>query len=353
MSFTLFLVGNGLGRAIDNDYFALHEGIRRVWESGDEVVVENHQPILRCLNRENSQLGQPQEEEFEPIYLATKACSALSKIESGENLWLTDLGRDFPKSINYVLGKFGSSFHCDLREIKNQKFHNFISRFTQYISDNSCHVATLNYDNLLYQSFFENGILNGFRNGSRLLDGFTANGISEGPLIFDDQWLERKERNLTMGFYIHLHGSPLFIDGEVCIQKLRQSELVESFNNENLRFNKRHLVLAPTRMKPDLIIESPLLDRYWTLFDQALRQTNRVVLLGYGGFDIHVNETLKRWSMTGTKDVDVTVVTRRDSSRGLNFWASKCFGTTEPNTSKLTLKTYESILDFDFDFSEQ
>jgi len=91
----------------------------------------------------------------------------------------------------------------------------FENSVVDYVRETKSHVATLNYDKLLYQSLIENEILSGF--DGTLVDGMLNRG-------FDEKALERRYGK-DFGYYLHLHGSPLFYEHRGNVRKWQRHEL--------------------------------------------------------------------------------------------------------------------------------
>ncbi|WP_242628744.1 hypothetical protein [Xanthomonas oryzae] len=137
----------------------------------------------------------------------------------------------------------------------------------------------MNYDNLLYQPMIKEKVLHGY-NGA-LVDGFWKNGFAEDNL-------ERKYRR-DFGYYMHLHGSPLFVDRDdgdrdKKVMKLPQAEL-----GTDQDITGSHIVLTHVKHKETVIAASRLLTCYWEHFAKALEESESAVLVGYSGCDRHLN----------------------------------------------------------------
>jgi hypothetical protein len=202
--------------------------------------------------------------------------------------------------------------------------HSWTSYASQHV-----HVATLNYDRLLYQSLIDARCLAGF--GGDLVDGFLR---SSG---FSPANLEPRGGN-DFGWYLHLHGTPLFIDdekGNPVKQPMPIAELTPT----------RHLVLTHVAHKPSVIDSSPVLSEYWRRLRQALKASRNLCLSGYSGEDAHLNDliqgaraehiTVVEWSGAGTTGRQGAT----DSDRQA-YWRQK----TGKETSVVRL---ENILDFE------
>lgn len=164
----------------------------------------------------------------------------------------------------------------------HQREHALPSDFTaplaSFIHETSSHIATLNYDNLLYQPMIESYVLRGY--SGALVDGLINAGFSEDNLV--------RKFGRDFGYYMHLHGSPLFVDRDDCIVKLRQSELEEGDEVVG-----SHIVLTHVKHKETLISASPLLSAYWDYLTKALSESEEAVLFGYSGADRHLNLLLR------------------------------------------------------------
>ncbi len=137
----------------------------------------------------------------------------------------------------------------------------------------------MNYDKLLYESFINNDIFEGGY-GAYLIDGMLDSGFHEDSL-------ERKfGRNF--GYYLHLHGSPLFIDQNNLIVKLRRDQLASYSQGIG-----HHIVLCHIDHKPSVIDSSYVLKTYWDYLKFTLSEADEVILFGYSGLDKHLNMMIK------------------------------------------------------------
>jgi len=169
------------------------------------------------------------------------------------------------------------------------------------------HVATLNYDPLLYDCFLTERILTGY--SGDLVDGLTNSG-------YRTQNMYRRDAN-RLGWYLHLHGSPLFYDGaNGQVRKLRRPQLAGEV------IDTTHLVLTHVRHKMPIIGASSILSDYWRFFGRALQESEEIVLLGYSGFDAHLNLAIARHS----PELDIKVVewvgSQPGGDRG-DYWRDK------------------------------
>ena len=98
MARSTLIIGNGLGMALDSEYFCLTTAMCGVW--GSEDLTDVQKELIRsclpvgCDRPEN-------EDDFDILQLAVMACSFLQSIGSHENHWLSDHGRDFPLTTNW------------------------------------------------------------------------------------------------------------------------------------------------------------------------------------------------------------------------------------------------------------
>lgn len=350
MAFTTFIFGNGLGRAID-PYFELRRGIKDVWkESGDwELSKDVKKSIINCLSEDGGVKPTipSSEDQLITLHEVTNLCRRLRELEPDDPKWLTEKFRKLPEAIDEFIAKVSFHFHRFDSSLLPTEYFDFVNGLSQFIRKQPSHLATLNYDNLLYLPLIENSILDGY-NG-HLIDGFHSSGFNSKNLV-------RVGRNRKkLGWYLHLHGSPLFyLDAQGRTKKYSQTFLENSFNLPTPR--KRHVVLCHTKDKPQVIADSRLLQSYWRYFSKALKQSNVIYIFGYGGADEHLNKEISSWielqieqendffvKIVEWKDPLVTLVDRK------KFWAEK-FSTEEFTASKddIKIKRLENILQFDW-----
>lgn len=279
----LLIFGNGLGMALDPQHFSLTRALESVWEIDELLTPEQKQLICRCVNHDGAPEG---EHELDLLHLAVTSCESLGKIGGGRVHWLSEEGQKFPVMTARYIHKVAT----DLHNYDGELPAGFVSPLVDFVKDTKSHVATLNYDKLLYSSLIDNDIFNGY--GGYLVDGMTVNqGFSEDNLerLYDRDF----------GYYLHLHGSPLFVNNGNKITKLSRDKL--TINSD---FIGRHIVLTHVEHKPKVIAASEALSAYWNYLRFAISEIDEVVLFGYSGLDKHLNYLIRPY----TKHILVKVV---------------------------------------------
>ncbi len=260
--------------ALDPAFFSLDSAIGRVWE-GIGVLDEPTRVLVRqCLVGDGDTDRPHGEDDLDHLQVVVSACELLGRTGSGDIHWLSAHGKTFPTAVRKFLYKTAIHFHMYDKALPE----GFTKPLAEFVHQTNSHMATLNYDNLLYQPMIENKVLDGY-NGS-LVDGVLKGG-------FAAQNMQRKYGK-TFGYYMHLHGSPLFVNRDDAVIKLKQSEL-----DEDEEVVGSHIVLTHVRHKETVIAASSLLSSYWEHFSQALSESEAVVLVGYSGCDKHLNVLLR------------------------------------------------------------
>lgn len=290
MSRKIIIFGNGIGMALDSNHFSLTSALADVWDMQSVLVDTQKKLIGRSINRAGAPNG---EEELDTLHLAVTACTTLNNISSGRIHWLSDDGKGFPVMVARYIHKVATRLHNYDGSLPDA----FIEKLVKFVKATKSHVATLNYDKLIYSSFIENDVFNGY-NGY-LIDGMWDSG-------FDPENLERLyERDF--GYYLHLHGSPLFINSGGKVKKMSRDNL--TIEDERIG---RHIVLTHVKHKPEVIAASDVLSAYWGYLRFALSEVEEIILFGYSGIDEHLNELIRpytkkskvkvvEWSGSGTK----------------------------------------------------
>lgn len=267
----IIFFGNGLGMALDADHFLLQNALTGVWNKEDFLREEQKQLIEMCIGRPGAPEG---EHELDLLHRAVTYCKALNAIGDGEVHWLTPDGQNFPEFTSIYMHKVATRLHNYNGQLPGGFEHSLV----EFIRNTNSHVATLNYDKLLYNSFIDNGIVGGYDRS--LVDGMRDGG-------FSSEALERKyDRNY--GFYLHLHGSPLFINKNGHVIKLSRDMLTEETNEPS-----EHIVLTHVKHKPSVIAASQVLSTYWDYLQFALSESEEIIFFGYSGFDDHLNVLLR------------------------------------------------------------
>jgi len=296
--------------------FSLDQALAEIWDSDDYLTDEQKALIGECLAEQGAGERPESEEDLDILHRVVTACDYLSSIGEGEIHWLSEYGREFPSAIRTFITAVAWYFHHHDDELSDE----FLAPLAAFIDETQSHLATLNYDNLLYQELIERQVLRGY-DGS-LVDGIHRSGFDEVNM--------KKKYGRDFGYYMHLHGSPLFIDSGRRIIKQRQGEAYEVATP--------HIVLTHVEHKPSVIDASYLLKTYWKYFGKALLESDRVLLFGYSGLDTHLNRFIK----ARVKGKDVCVV--ESSGTGEiderhEFW-------TDELGEEVNLQHMDNILEF-------
>lgn len=274
----LLIFGNGLGRAINNDFFDLQRALQIAWDD-PQVLTANQKALIRqCLPEDViEEVGSdaPRSEgELDRLQNVLAACDEIRKHEChGGVSWLTDDGQAFPAAIRRYIHRAACHFH----EAPNVLPSEFVNGLKDYLLSSRSHVATLNYDELLYRSFVPTPLFSGF---SCMIDGFVPG--------FDKSNLDRHFPT-RQSFYLHLHGSPLYYsDAQNTIRKSSMAGLTQMQG-----YSSSHLVLTHAIHKSAVIQASEVLSEYWRRLEEAIKEVEGIVLFGYGGGDDHLNRLIR------------------------------------------------------------
>lgn len=274
MSRKLLIFGNGLGMALDANHYSLTNALNTVWADNNlwsdiiqRDLIQNCIPNNKCPDSE---------EDLDKLHLVSTSCDYLDSFPTtscGKH-WLSDYGQDFTNATQEYIHTVASL----LFNTPNTLPKAFENALINFIQQTKSHVATLNYDKLLYEAFINADICSGY--SGQLVDGFTSTGFNSSNLV-------RLYRR-SFGYYMHLHGSPLFKDIGNTTYKLSTSQI--STNNT---FPSKHIVLTHIPHKPSVITASEILSTYWNYLIFSLSEVDEIILFGYSGCDTHLNKILK------------------------------------------------------------
>lgn len=266
------IFGNGLGMSLDSDYFPIGAGLAAVW-SGSEYFEAEHKELIKTAIPGLTEDTYPStEDQLDELQVAIVASEYLRGFETDNVKWPTDQVRELPESFRRFIHEVASYY----QDYDTPLPLDFRTSLADYLRATKSHVATLNYDNLLYDGLKGQDIFVGY-NGV-LIDGFHRNG-------FDPDNLNRRRGIQSLGWYLHLHGSPLFVGN----QKLMGDDRAVFTPDE-----KSHIVLTHVTHKPLVIESSAILSEYWKRLNKAIQEVECLVLFGYSGADSHLNELVSQ-----------------------------------------------------------
>ena len=265
----VIIFGNGLGRSLNPEKYDLGVALNKVWNEGGLLSDEEKQLIHQCLPNslfEESIDSPPQkEDDLDSLQRIVKACDEIlsyQKCSGPESL--TQHGKQFPTAIRRYIHGVACSFYEGDDKLPSY----FVKLLIAHILNSRSHVATLNYDELLYRSFVKTDIFSGY---SCPVDGFISG-------VFSDTNLRRSRRD-CQSYYLHLHGSPLYLtDNKGYARKFPLRQVSSLKGTSSL-----HLVLTHIAHKKDVISASEILASYWNRLAEAMDDVDCVLLFGYGG----------------------------------------------------------------------
>jgi hypothetical protein len=319
-----YIIGNGLGMALDPKAFDIGNAFRN---SLSEIDASYRRVLETAFPNKN---GSPpeKEEELGLMHQAEAACQFLEQLENLNVPLLSQEGRDFPTASRLFINRTALQFWNCSTNLPGP----FIDNLCDRIKERNINIAVLNYDKLLYDPFISRGICNG-RKGY-LIDGFVGGNI-------DLKALEHSYQKKNYGHYMHLHGSPLFVEEDGKIRKLDRNEITSTPIE-----TRRHVVLTSFDRKKAVINQSFVLSLYWQALKNSLVDSEQVLIFGYRGQDAHLNETLVEAFREPTKRV-IVVEWEGAGEKGerQHFWKK----TLKIEDGRLTLKQMPNILSYAWD----
>lgn len=314
----LIIVGNGLGLSIDRDFFSLERAMRDAWES-DVLQDDEKELIRRCLP--DGADRPTEEDELEDLQRIVNACATISEFELKDRLdaaWLTETGQAFPDAIRFYVHAVASQFHSEEHNAALEPPLEFLDALNSNLSASGSTIATTNYDACLYRPLNDRSAFRGYNT----LDGFQGR-----PIRFAATNLRRQRDR--KGYYLHLHGSPLFMTENGQHTKISREEI-----RQRRAIASSHIVLTNTKYKPQLISASPILSAYWKKLKDIRSDFERIVWFGHSGRDPHLNQFIARYFGT----LPITIVewsgVENQTDRE-HYWREKFQSNTELDLVRL------------------
>lgn len=300
----LLIFGNGLGMAIDSNHYSLNNALNKVWNDTSMWSDIQHRGLIQnCIPTGNCPVS---EDELDKLHLVSTSCDFLNGFPNAANNihWLSSYGKDFTEAVQEYIHTVASH----LFDSANTLPSNFKNALIDFIKNTKSHVATLNYDKLLYDEFIKEEICKGY--SGYLVDGFYDTGFAPSNM--------ERLFGRDFGYYIHLHGCPLFKDISGITYKLKTSQI--STNNI---FGSKHIVLTHIPHKPSVITASEVLSTYWSYLILSLSEVKEIILFGYSGCDIHLNKILKVHASSKNKKIIEWDSDGQTTQQRQQFWDSE------------------------------
>lgn len=352
MNRKLVVFGNGLGMALSAGKFSLKKVMPEVWEwkgsFTDEPFLSDKekQLISDCIQGIEVKTGPSEESQMMGAQMAQFGHELITEVVAPDDQdhWFTEPAIQYPETISKYVYEVARQLDRNSRKFNDDpRLKAFLDGLIPFIAETKSHIATLNYDTLLYAPFNDGHsvgdkcfhVCKARPSETFLNDGYRKNGFQRSNF-------SREYSNWNFGFYLHLHGSPLFVDEDDKPKKLKRSEISGHTPN-----SAHHIILSDGSLKKYLIERSPVLSLYWDMLDKALEEASEIIVFGYGGGDDHLNKAIKDSGLP-VRIVEYNDPKATDQERE-TYWAeklSKNGGVIEGEEKQVTLVRLDSILDF-------
>lgn len=336
----LIIIGNGLGMALNPDHFSLAKAMERVWNCPTKLSLEE-KATIGSLKGFDADTGPQSEDDLISTQLALGFLTAFQKRlgQAARDTWLTPDARKYPHTLRkYIFEVAHELYDYKIPQARQDDWNAFIQSLLTFVAQTGSHIATLNYDDLLYEEVMTKQIqigatvttLSGKKSGQSpyIRDGFLAEG-KYTPQSFDYCCIS--------AFYLHLHGTPLFTTKDSTAIKLNRNNIAFTPDTE-----RRHIVLAHANDKERLIKQSEILCDYWeSQLPKCIRQAGEVILFGYSGEDAHFNSLIAEKHNGNIRVVEWSGAGDEDDRR--QHWQD-CFASNEEKNALVEGKTDLSII---------
>ena len=91
------IFGNGLGMAIDPQYFKLESGLQSVWNGSGHFSVDHKRLVTSAIRLQGNEYPKS-EGQLDELQVAIAASNFLKSFESVDVKWLNAKSRDFPQA---------------------------------------------------------------------------------------------------------------------------------------------------------------------------------------------------------------------------------------------------------------
>lgn len=310
--------GNGLGMALAPMHFSLSAGLGSAWGESNIFSHEHKRLIISAIPGVDEYTSPSSEAQLDQLQVALVAAEYLKDFNLKGASWLTPEASELPNAFQRYIHSVAAHFHAHKYSLP----FSFSNSLAEFINKSRSHITTLNYDNLLYDGLKGKDVFNGFR-GS-LYDGFTNVGFSSDNL--------RRNYPKRHAWYMHLHGSPLFIGNS------------KAMREERARFEPHessHIVLTHVEHKPLIIARSKILSTYWERLPESISESDSVVLFGYSGEDIHLNRVISQ-GLSGKYLHVIEWRSNHDHRQRENYWKNRILNSNQ----RISLELLENVLSF-------
>jgi hypothetical protein len=299
MTRKLIIFGNGIGMALSPENFGLASVMPKVWNgtTADGQPLLSHsqkQLIAGCIEGVEKETGPSNENQLMGAQVAQFGHELITEAVEAEkqNQWFTNDALSYPQAISKYVYEVARQLDLNSQVFGNdERLKEFLNSFIPFLQETNSHVATLNYDTLLYSAFNDGytlpdgtyiQICQGQDWKTHLCDGYRP------KTGFQKENFERPTDG-NFGFYLHLHGSPLIVDGKTRAKKLCRNQIAG-----HIPQSAHHIILSDGKMKPLLIQRSEVLSLYWHMLESTTEEIDEIIVFGYGGGDDHLNTFLRK-----------------------------------------------------------
>lgn len=303
----LIFIANGLGLAIDDRHFQLSSGIRNAIDqmekdelkdlikfSFPENIEDKDFDLSAHYTENNEKLAYINMVSMLTRMIKTASGDVKEKLVSEELATLSSAVNSFI----FRVADYYNDTNVSSMKVYGEQFVPFADNLCRFIYNRKAHVATTNYDDLLYRYFLNADVSVGQNRTEKimhpgkdttLIDGFNR---EKGELLYNPP------KTTNSSWYMHLHGSSRFYS-QYNSTRIRKSFQLTSFANY-----VPHVILNHFDLKAFQISTNHMLNDYFSKFKEVAKKTKEIYVIGYGGEDKHINDVFNGLPKTNFIVVD-------------------------------------------------
>jgi hypothetical protein len=95
---SILITGNGIGLALDPDFFSLQNGLESVWKNTEHLSNEHKDLILSAIEGTTDELPPSSEDQLDKLQVAIVATQFLSDFEVSGTPWISEPAKELPST---------------------------------------------------------------------------------------------------------------------------------------------------------------------------------------------------------------------------------------------------------------
>ena len=139
MARSILITGNGIGLALDQNFFSLQNGLESVWNNTEHLSSDHKDLILSAIEGTTDEIPPSSEDQLDKLQVAIVATEFLSNFEVNGTPWISEPAKELPTTFRKYIHEVALHFQRSGKMLPDS----FVEPLAKFIKDSLTYTLRL------------------------------------------------------------------------------------------------------------------------------------------------------------------------------------------------------------------